>query len=303
MTASTLLSLNFNDQSIVDNTGQWEVTNSGSETLGFALVGGSANYSLVVEQSGYKSPAVLSIVDTADYANEYTIDFDMYVPLSSVAYSWVLGFKNAAAADATILIYLTNGELVSGSIYKYNVCFQRQTNSIYNWSTYAQTSDKPVRSGEWTKVRIKVLKNTDTGYYEFEIYANGVLKASDTTTYLISTTLENQLTIGGPDGTAYLLCDASPVTPAQNPSSVGCAIDNLIITRGEAPLRPSVVSLAGLQQNNANLLSYVHSKLATVATSGSYNDLSDRPVIPPGVEFASEQEVTDTILSEMNYLL
>lgn len=303
MTASTLLSLNFNDQSIVDNTGQWEVLNDGSDVLKFALVGGSTNYSLVVDHFEYKSPAVLGIINPTDYANEYTIDFDMYVPLSSGAYSWVLGFKNATATDTTILIYLENGEQVSGSTYKYNVCFQRRTNSIYGWSTYAQTSDKPVRSGEWTKIRIKALKNTDTGYYEFEIYVNGVLKASDTTTYPISTTLENQLTIGGPDGTAYLLCDANSVMPAQCPSGTGCALDNLIITRGEAPLRPSAVSLAGLQQNNANLLSYVHSKLATVATTGSYDDLTDKPVIPPGVEFASEQEVTDTVLSEMNYLL
>lgn len=291
MTASTLLSLNFNDQSIVDNTGQWEVLNDGSDVLGFALVGGSANYSLVVDHYDYKSPAVLGIIDSTDSANEYTIDFDMYVPLSASPLMCMLGFKNASAADTTIFIYITNGEQVSGSIYKYNVCFERQTNYIYSWSTYAKTSDKPVRSGEWTKIRIKALKNTDTGYYEFEIYVNGVLKASDTTTYPITTTLENQLTIGGPNGTAYLLCDDNPVTPAQEPSSVGCAIDNLIITRGEAPLRPSVVSLAGLQQNNANLLSYVHSKLATVATTGSYDDLTDKPVIPTGIEFATDAQI------------
>lgn len=296
MTASTLLSLNFNDQSIVDNTGQWEVLNDGSDVLGFALVGGSANYSLVVDHSDYKSPAVLGIINSTDYANEYTIDLDMYVPLSSVAYSWVLGFKNAAATDATILIYLENGEQVSGSTYKYNVCFQRRTNNILNWSTYAQTSDKPVRSGEWTKIRITALKNADTGYYEFKLYVNGVLKASDTTTYPISTTLENQLTIGGPDGTAYLLCDANPVTPAQNPSGTGCALDNLIITRGEAPLRPSAVSLAGLQQNNANLLNYVHSKLATVATTGSYDDLTDKPEAA-SITFASDAQI-DALTSE-----
>ncbi len=303
MTASTLLSLNFNDQSIVDNTGQWEVLNDGSDVLGFALVGGSTNYSLVVDHFAYESPTVLGIINPTDYATEYTIDLDMYVPLVSDTRDWRLGFKNAAATDTTIFIYLDNGEQVSGSIYKYNVCFQRQTNHMYSWSTYARTSDKPVRSGEWTKIRITALKNTDTGYYEFEIYVNGVLKASDTTTYPITTTLENQLTIGGPDGTAYLLCDTNPVTPARCPSGTGCAIDNLIITRGEAPLRPSVVSLAGLQQNNANLLSYVHSKLATVATTGSYDDLTDKPVIPPSAEFASEAEVTDTVLSEMDYLL
>lgn len=303
MTASTLLSLNFNDQSIVDNTGQWEVLNDGSDVLGFALVGGSANYSLVVDHYDSKSPAVLGIINPTDYATEYTIDLDMYVPLVSGTRNWLLGFKNAAATDATIFIYLTNGEQVSGSIYKYNVCFERQINYIYGWSTYAQTSDKPVRSGEWTKIRITALKNADTGYYEFKIYVNGVLKASDTTTYPITTTLENQLTIGGTDGTAYLLCADNMVTPAQEPSGTGCALDNLIITRGEAPLRPSAVSLAGLQQNNSNLLSYVHSKLATVATTGSYDDLTDKPVIPPGAEFASEAEVTDTVLSEMNYLL
>lgn len=303
MTASTLLSLNFNDQSIVDNTGQWEVLNDGSDVLGFALVGGSANYSLVVDHYDSKSPAVLGIIDTADYANEYTIDFDMYIPLSASPLMCMLGFKNASAADTTIFIFSTDGEQVSGSIYKYNVAFQRHTNYIPSWDSYVYTSDKPVRSGEWTKIRITALKNADTGYYEFEIYVNGVLKGSKTNKYPITTTLENQLTIGGPNGTAYLLCDDNPVRPAQEPSSVGCAIDNLIITRGEAPLRPSVVSLAGLQQNNANLLSYVHSKLATVATTGSYDDLTDKPVIPPGVEFASEQEVTDTVLSEMNYLL
>lgn len=291
MTASTLLSLNFNDQSIVDNTGQWEVLNDGSDVLKFALVGGSANYSLVVDHFAYESPAVLGIINPTDYATEYTIDFDMYVPLVSDTRDWVLGFKNAATTDATIIIYLENGEQVSGSIYKYNVCFQRRTNYIYNWSTYAITSDKPVRSGEWTKVRIKALKNTDTGYYEFEIYVNGVLKASNTTTYPITTTLENQLTLGGPSGTAYLLCEANSVMPAECPSSTGCALDNLIITRGEAPLRPSVVSLAGLQQNNANLLSYVHSKLATVATTGSYDDLTDKPVIPTGIEFATDAQI------------
>ena len=140
----------------------------------------------------------------------------------------------------------------------------------------------------------KLASSLDLAMFDGTLTAQAVLPAA---------TLENQLTIGGTDGTAYLLCDANSVMPEQCPSSVGCAIDNLIITRGEAPLRPSVVSLAGLQQNNANLLSYVHSKLATVATTGSYDDLTDKPVIPPSVEFASEQEVTDTVLSEMNYLL
>ena len=296
MTASTLLSLNFNDQSIVDNTGQWEVLNDGSDTLGFALVGGSANYSLVVEHWAYKSPAVLGIIDSTDYANEYTIDFDMYVPLSPAATGWVLGFKNVAATDATILIYLTNGEQVSGSIYKYDVTFERRTNYVPSSSVYVWTSDKPVRSNEWTRVRVSALKNTDTGYYEFAIYINGVLKASATNTYPITTTLEKRLTIGGPSGTAYLLCDADPVMPAQNPSGAGCALDNLIITRGEAPLRPSVVSLAGLQQNNANLLSYVHSKLATVATTGSYDDLTDKPEAA-SIIFASDAQI-DALTSE-----
>lgn len=292
MTASTLLSLNFNDQSIVDNTGQWEVLNDGSDAMGFALVGGSANYSLVVEHWGYdKSPAVLGIIDSTDSANEYTIDFDMYIPLSVSPLTCMLGFKNASAADTTIFIFITDGEQVSGSIYKYNVAFQRHTNYIPSWDSYVYTSDKPVRSGEWTRVRVSALKNIDTGYYEFEIYVNGVLKGSKTNRYPITTTLENQLTIGGPNGTAYLLCGNNPVTPAEYPSSVGCAIDNLIITRGEAPLRSSVVSLAGLQQNNANLLSYVHSKLATVATTGSYDDLTDKPVIPTGIEFATDAQI------------
>lgn len=303
MTASTLLSLNFNEQSIVDNTGQWEVLNDGSDVLGFAIVGGSTNYSLVVDHFAYKSPAVLGIIDSTDSANEYTIDFDMYVPLSVSPLQCMLGFKNASAADTTIFIFITDGEQVSGSIYKYNVAFQRHTNYIPSWDSYVYTSGKPVRSGEWTRVRVSALKNTDTGYYEFAIYINGVLKGSKTNRYPITTTLENQLTIGGPNGTAYLLCATNPVMPAECPSDIGCAIDNLIITRGEAPLRPSVVSLAGLQQNNANLLSYVHSKLATVATTGSYDDLTDKPVIPPSAEFASEAEVTDTVLSEMNYLL
>lgn len=297
MTASTLLSLNFNDQSIVDNTGQWEVLNDGSDVLKFALVGGSTNYSLVVDHFEYKSPAVLGIIDTADYANEYTIDFDMYVPLSSTdVYGWALGFKNASAADASIFIFITDGEQVSGSIYKYNVAFQRHTNYAPSSDSYVYTSDKPVRSGEWTRVRVSALKNTDTGYYEFAIYINGVLKASKTNKYPITTTLENQLTIGGPNGTAYLLCNTNPVMPAECPSSVGCAIDNLIITRGEAPLRSSVVSLAGLQQNNANLLSYVHSKLATVATTGSYDDLTDKPEAV-SITFASDAQI-DALTSE-----
>lgn len=291
MTASTLLSLNFNDQSIVDNTGQWEVLNDGSDVLKFALVGGSTNYSLVVDHFAYKSPAVLGIIDSTDSANEYTIDFDMYIPLSVSPLQCMLGFKNASAADTTIFIFITDGEQVSGSIYKYNVAFQRHTNYIPSWDSYVYTSGKPVRSGEWTRVRVSALKNTDTGYYEFAIYINGVLKGSKTNGYPITTTLENQLTIGGPNGTAYLLCNDNPVMPAEGPSDVGCALDNLIITRGEAPLRPSVVSLAGLQQNNANLLSYVHSKLATVATTGSYDDLTDKPVIPTGIEFATDAQI------------
>ena len=80
----------------------------------------------------------------------------------------------------------------------------------------------------------------------------------------------------------------------------------------------------------------ITSGLATVATSGSYNDLSNKPTIPTvndgtltikvngsiagtftanqttneeinitagGAEYASEAEVTDTVISEMNYLL
>lgn len=283
MTASTLLSLNFNDQSIVDTTGQWTADNN-SPQIAFEQVGDNASYALVSRFTTSSNPVILTANDQSETVPYYTIDFDFYIPLgtpSNAQCSPIL-FR-----DATDYWLCLNASHTSGN---YNMWLARHYGNYY--SANFVESDYVITPGEWTRVRLSVLEEQDHST-TISLYINGVLVDSRNRdiSYVSETTICK---------TAQLI---SKLGYNNTLGPNGFAIDNVIVTRGEAPLRPSVISLAGLQRNNANLLSYVHSKLAAVATSGSYNDLSDKPVIPPGVEFASEQEVTDTVLSEMDYLL
>lgn len=283
MTASTLLSLNFNDQSIVDHTDQWTVDDN-SPQVAFERVGDNASYALVSHFTSSAVPVILNANDQSETVPYYTIDFNLYIPLvtSTNAQCSPILFR-----DATDSWLCLNAAHSDGN---YNMYLVRHESNYY--SAHIVESDYIIIPGEWTRVRLSVLEEQDHST-TISLYINGALVDSKhrDVSYVNETTICK---------TAQLISELG-YNNILGPN--GFAIDNVIVTRGEAPLRPSVVSLAGLQQNNANLLNYVHSKLATVATTGSYDDLTDKPIIPPSVEFASEQEVTDTVLSEMNYLL
>ena len=247
MTASTLLSLNFNDQSIVDNTGQWTVVDN-SPQIAFERVGGSASYALVSRFTSGSNPVILNANDQSETVPYYTIEFDFYIPHGTpknTQCSPIL-FRDAAKGRRICL----NASHDDGN---YKMFLESRDNNYYGG--HIVDSDYVIIPGEWTHVGLSVFEEQDHST-AISLYINGALVDSthrdisdvNETTICKRAQLISQL--------GYYYYD--------NLGPNGFAIDNVIVVRGKASFRPEAVSLAGLQNNNAKLLSFIKGKVSTV---------------------------------------
>ena len=260
MATSTIFNFNFNNSEIVDSTGQWYNATTGTPTTEFIEHDGNTallQRAYVAETSYTRdiNPVFFQSRDPTFTAHTYTIELQIYPLRDSGGFGpWggtVLDF-NPDADDEEGWVRLNTGQRASLS------------NTFY-WREYGLGPDGAgipfltVTAADgtynrWYSIRIeRVDDGTNTGA-TIKIYVDGTLVVNETLTHQ-------------QDARRGRIGDSIRYTYRRNstdPQGAGVAIDNFKLTAGIAPSSVVDVSLANLQRNNANLLSFIKGKVPTV---------------------------------------
>jgi hypothetical protein len=262
MATSTIFNFNFNNSEIVDSTGQWYDATTGTVTTEFIEHDG--NTALLqrayVDVAGTPylrdiNPVFFQSRDPTFTAHTYTIELQIYPLRDSGGYGpWagdVLDF-NPTESDEEGWVKLKTTQRAS------------ESNTFY-WKEYGLGPDGTgipfltVTAADgtynrWYSIRIeRVDDGTNTGA-TVKIYVDGALVVNETLTY-------------PQDARRGRIGNSIRYTYRQNstdPQGAGVAVDNFKLTAGIAPSSVVDVSLANLQRNNANLLSFIKGKVPTV---------------------------------------
>ena len=262
MATSTIFNFNFNNSEIVDSTGQWYNATTGTPTTEFiehdgntALLQRAYVYIAGTPYLRDINPVFFQSRDPTFTAHTYTIELQIYPLRDSGGYRpWngtVLDF-NPDAADEENYVKL---KTIQRAI---------ESNTFY-WREYGLGPDGDgipfltVTAADgtynrWYSIRIeRVDDGTNTGA-TIKIYVDGALVVNETLTYQ-------------QDARKGRIGDSIRYTYRRNstdPQGAGVAIDNFKLTAGIAPSSVVDVSLANLQRNNANLLSFIKGKVPAV---------------------------------------
>lgn len=260
MATSTIFNFNFNNSEIVDSTGQWYNATTGTPTTEFIEHDGNTallQRAYVAETSHLRdiNPVFFQSRDPTFTAHTYTIELQIYPLRDSGGFGpWegdVLDF-NPTESDEEGWVKLKSVQRASIS------------NTFY-WREYGLGPDGTgipfltVTAADgtynrWYSIRIeRVDDGTNTGA-TIKIYVDGTLVVNETLTYQ-------------QDARRGRIGDSIRYTYRRNstsPGGAGVAIDNFKLTAGIAPSSVVDVSLANLQRNNANLLSFIKGKVPTV---------------------------------------
>lgn len=289
MATSTIFNFSFNNSEIVDSTGQWYDATTGTPTTEFIEHDGNTAllqraYTYIGGTSYLRdiNPVFFQSRDPTFTAHTYTIELQIYPLRDSEGYGpeggAVLDF-NPDADDERGWVRLNTSQRSSS----FNTFYWREYGLGPNGSgiPFLTVTAADGTYNRWYSIRIeRVDDGTNTGA-TIKIYVDGSLVVNETLTY------QQDARRGRIGNSIRYTYRRSSI----DPQGAGVAIDNFKLTAGIAPSSVVDVSLANLQRNNANLLNYVHSKLATVATTGSYDDLTDKPVMPTGIEFATDAQI------------
>lgn len=261
MATSTIFNFNFNNSEIVDSTGQWYNATTGTPTTEFIEHDGNTallQRAYIAETSYTRdiNPVFFQSRDPTFTAHTYTIELQLY-PLRDPGANFgpesgpVLDF-NPTESDERGWVRLNTGQ--RGGL----------SNTFY-WCEYGLGPDGSgipfltVTTADgtynrWYSIRIeRVDDGTNTGA-TVKIYVDGTLVVNETLTYPQDA---RRGRIG--DSIRYTYRRSSI-----DPQGAGAAIDNFKLTAGIAPSSVVDVSLANLQRNNANLLSFIKGKVPTV---------------------------------------
>ena len=259
MATSTIFNFNFNNSEIVDSTGQWYDATTGTPTTEF--INHDGNTALLqrayVAETSYTrdiNPVFFQSRDPTFTAHTYTIELQIYPLRDSGGFGpWdgpVLEFNTES--DERGWVTLNSGQRASIS------------NTFY-WLEYGLGPDGSgipfltVTAADgtynrWYSIRIeRVDDGTNTGA-TIKIYVDGTLVVNETLTYPQDA---RRGRIGNSIRYTYR-------RNSRSPEGAGVAIDNFKLTAGIAPSSVVDVSLANLQRNNANLLSFIKGKVPTV---------------------------------------
>lgn len=260
MATSTIFNFNFNNSEIVDSTGQWYNATTGTPTTEFIEHDGNTallQRAFIAETSYLRdiNPVFFQSRDPTFTAHTYTIELQIYPLRDSGGFGpesgAVLDF-NPTESDERGWVRLNTGQRASSS------------NTFY-WREYGLGPDGAgipfltVTAADgtynrWYSIRIeRVDDGTNTGA-TVKIYVDGTLVVNKTLTY-------------PQDARKGRIGDSIRYTYRRNsidPQGAGVAIDNFKLTAGIAPSSVVDVSLANLQRNNANLLSFIKGKVPTV---------------------------------------
>ena len=260
MATSTIFNFNFNNSEIVDSTGQWYNATTGTPTTEFIEHDGNTallQRAYVAETSYTRNinPVFFQSRDPTFTAHTYTIELQIYPLRDSGGFGPesgpVLDF-NPDADDERGWVGLNSGQRASIS------------NTFY-WREYGLGPDGDgipfltVTAADgtynrWYSIRIeRVDDGTNTGA-TIKIYVDGALVVNETLTYPQDA---RRGRIGNSIRYTYRRSSIDP-------QGAGVAIDNFKLTAGIAPSSVVDVSLANLQRNNANLLSFIKGKVPAV---------------------------------------
>ena len=260
MATSTIFNFNFNNSEIVDSTGQWYNATTGTPTTEFIEHDGNTallQRAYIAETSYTRdiNPVFFQSRDPTFTAHTYTIELQIYPLRDSGGFGPesgpVLDF-NPDADDEEGWVRLNSGQRASKS------------NTFY-WCEYGLGPDGSgipfltVTAADgtynrWYSIRIeRVDDGTNTGA-TIKIYVDGTLVVNEVLTHAQDA---RKGRIGNSIRYTYRRSSIDP-------QGAGAAIDNFKLTAGIAPSSVVDVSLANLQRNNANLLSFIKGKVPTV---------------------------------------
>ena len=260
MATSTIFNFNFNNSDIVDSTGQWYDATTGTPTTEFIEHDGNTallQRAYVAETSYTRdiNPVFFQSRDPTFTAHTYTIELQIYPLRDSGGFGPesgpVLDF-NPDAADEQSWVRLNTGQRASKS----NTFYWREYDLGPGGDgiPFLTVTAADGTYNRWYSIRIeRVDDGTNTGA-TIKIYVDGTLVVNETLTH-------------PQDARRGRIGDSIRYTYRRNstdPQGAGVAIDNFKLTAGIAPSSVVDVSLANLQRNNANLLSFIKGKVPTV---------------------------------------
>ena len=262
MATSTIFNFNFNNSEIVDSTGQWYNATTGTPTTEFIEHDG--NTALLqrayVAGTSYTrdiNPVFFQSRDPTFTAHTYTIELQLY-PLRDP------GGANFGPESGPVLDFNPDADDEEGWV-GLNSGQRASISNTFYWREYGLGPDGAgipfltVTAADgtynrWYSIRIeRVDDGTNTGA-NVKIYVDGALVVNETLTYPQDA---RRGRIGNSIRYTYRRSSIDP-------QGAGVAIDNFKLTAGIAPSSVVDVSLANLQRNNANLLSFIKGKVPAV---------------------------------------
>ena len=255
MSDEVILSLSFDNQTVTDLTGNW--TLDGTPNATYEQIEGRDGYSIVTGSLG--RCIVLNAVDQNTVYNEYTVDFDMFV--KSTYTSSYYGFK---------IIYMWS--LVNpGNEYNGRIGNVLDVRLQIGGSEPAGTTDySPI--GRWVHVTLTSGLTEVADQYCTTVYVDGVklIDRTDIRTGGVNPfALSQQIMLLTRDTHAKLM-----------PNGPGICLNTFKVVAGiHAPDQKPAISLLNLRRVFNNFCTWLKGQLSTVALTGSYNDLSDKPTI------------------------
>ena len=259
MATSTIFNFNFNNSEIVDSTGQWYDATTGTPTTEF--INHDGNTALLqrayVAETSYTrdiNPVFFQSRDPTFTAHTYTIELQIYPLRDSGGFGpWdgpVLEFNTESDERGWVMLNSGQRASISNTFYWLEYGLGPDGSGI----PFLTVTAADGTYNRWYSIRIeRVDDGTNTGA-TIKIYVDGTLVVNETLTY-------------SQDARRGRIGNSIRYTYRRNsrsPEGAGVAIDNFKLTAGIAPSSVVDVSLANLQRNNANLLSFIKGKVPTV---------------------------------------
>lgn len=255
MSDEIILNLSFNNQTVTDLTGNWTLDAAPNAT--YEQIEGRDGYSIVTGSLG--RCIVLNAVDQNTVYNEYTVDFDMFV--KSTYTSSYYAFK---------VIYMWS-RVNPGNEYNGRIGNVLDVRLQIGGSELAGTTDySPI--GRWVHVTITSGPTEVANQYCTTVYVDGVklidrtdIRAGGVNPFALS----QQILLLTRDTEAKLMSNGP-----------GICLNTFKVVAGiHMPDQKPAISLLNLSRVFNNFCTWLKGQLSTVALTGSYNDLSDKPTI------------------------
>lgn len=255
MSDEIILDLSFNNQTVTDLTGNWTLDAAPNAT--YEQIEGRDGYSIVTGSLG--RCIVLNAVDQNTVYNEYTVDFDMFV--KSTYTSSYYAYK---------IIYMWS-RVNPGSEYNGRIGNVLDVRLQIGGSELAGTTDySPI--GRWVHVTLTSGPTEVDNQYCTTVYVDGVKLIDRTDIHAGGVNpfaLSQQIMLLTRDTEAKLM-----------PNGPGICLNTFKVVAGiHMPDQKPAISLRNLSRVFNNFCTWLKGQLSTVALTGSYNDLSDKPTI------------------------